>query len=110
MTRLVTQIDYNTRSHKVVMREWHGGKLPGDDIITLIRQAATAGDMDEAFWRGFLAAHLGRSSADAKKPGQVQSAARLLCGFGTTPIWTWAKVNGDPGQFPLGVQTFHRTQ
>jgi len=63
-------------------------RLPDDDIISLICAARDEGDLDEAIWRSFLAAHFGRPSARPR----VESASMLLCGFGTTPKWKWKQV------------------
>jgi hypothetical protein len=69
------------------------------DIIRWMIEAKTYGDLDEALWRGFLAAHFGRGSAEPSKPLQVESAAQLLCGFGDTPRWTWDAVSSRPDVF-----------
>ena len=69
------------------------------DIFRWIIEAKTAGDLDEALWRGFLATHFGRGSADPAKRLQVESAAQLLCGFGDSPRWTWDAVSSQPEVF-----------
>jgi alpha-glutamyl/putrescinyl thymine pyrophosphorylase-like protein len=51
-------------------------------------------DVVEALWRGFLAGHFGRSSAD--NPRKIQSAAKILCAFGACPSWTWDRVSSEP--------------
>lgn len=48
-------------------------------------------EADEALWRGFLAGHFGRGSADDLE--KAQSAGRFLCAFGTRPYWTWTRVS-----------------
>jgi hypothetical protein len=65
------------------------------DIMRLIVEARDAGDLDEAIWRCFLATHFGRPSADLGKDAQLHSAGRLLCAFGTEPVWTWERVSSD---------------
>ena len=65
------------------------------DILRLIAEAQQAGDYDEAIWRGFLAGHFGRASADPLQQIQVESAGLFLCGFGQRPMWTWAHVSTD---------------
>src|SRR5690606_7697365 len=70
-----------------------------DDIIRLIIEARDDGNLDEAMWRSFLAAHLGRTSANANIESQVESAGMLLCGFGSVPKWTWNKVVAQSRQF-----------
>jgi hypothetical protein len=69
------------------------------DIFRWIIEAKTDGNLDEALWRGFLAAHFGRGSADPAKPLQVESAAQLLCGFDDSPRWTWDAVSSRPKVF-----------
>jgi hypothetical protein len=75
------------------------------DIIRLIVEAKTAspGDLDEALWRGFLAGHFGRGSANPSIPLEVESAGQLLCGFSESAspsaIWTWDAVSSDPKVF-----------
>ena len=66
-------------------------RLDRMDILRWIIEARESGDMEEALWRGFLAAHFGRPSVE--HPSQIESAGRLLCGFGTTPVWTWRRVS-----------------
>ena len=44
-------------------------------------------------WRGFLAGHFGRASADS--PDAKQSAAKLLCAFEGHPFWNWARVSSN---------------
>jgi len=68
-----------------------------EDILTHVEQADRNGDADEAVWRAFLAAHFGRASA--KIPGQLASAARLLCGFSDQPQWTWERVSAKKERF-----------
>jgi Alpha-glutamyl/putrescinyl thymine pyrophosphorylase clade 3 len=73
------------------------------DIFRWIAESKAAGDDDEALWRGFLAAHFGRGSANPSKPLEVESAAQLLCGFSQSPnpsaIWTWDAVSSVPEVF-----------
>jgi hypothetical protein len=70
-----------------------------DDILDLVNEALEAGDVDEAVWRAFLAAHFGRMSGNHDVPGQLESAGRLVCGFGGAPDWTWSKVSAAPERF-----------
>ncbi len=70
-----------------------------DDVIGLIQIARDSGDLDEAVWRTFLAAHFGRDSAEPTKPNQLFSALRLLCGFGSSPVWTWQHVSANSPPF-----------
>jgi len=67
-----------------------------EDILTYTEEAIRDGDVDEAVWRAFLAAHFGRTSASTEVPGQLASTARLLCGFGKEPYWVWKKVLAEP--------------
>ena len=69
------------------------------DILRWIAEVQKSDDLDEALWRAFLASHFGRPSADRRKSQEVESAARLLCGFGTTPVWTWNRVSQNPAAF-----------
>lgn len=68
-------------------------KLDPMDILRWIAEAQKAGDLDEALWRAFLSAHFG---ADPRNPREATSAGRLLCAFGTTPLWTWSRVSQNP--------------
>jgi hypothetical protein len=89
--RFVKTLQRAIRNREVVSRAW--AKITGrnDDIIALIRAAQTSGDIDEAIWRCFLAAHFGRPSARGER--QIQSASRFLCAFRRTPFWTWKRVS-----------------
>ena len=69
----------------------------GADILRFIKEAQGAGDVDEALWRAFLAAHFGRPSADT--PGEIKSAGRFLCAFGDKPTWTWTYVSAQGDAF-----------
>lgn len=97
--RFVEFIDRSTRHRKLVKQRWAKNKLKDDDILRLIQIARDDGDLDEAIWRSFLAAHFGRSSANAAIAGQIESAAILLCGFGSEPKWAWNKVVARPKRF-----------
>jgi hypothetical protein len=90
LNRFVEFVVHSVRHREVVLHLWT--RLPESDIISLIVAARDIADLDEAVWRSFLAAHFGRPSASPKTTYQVQSAAMLLCGFGSTPKWTWKKV------------------
>src|SRR6266566_777052 len=65
----------------------------GLDILRFIKQAQRLGNVDEALWRAFLAAHFGRSSVDPEQLDEVESAGRFLCAFGASPSWTWMHVS-----------------
>jgi len=67
------------------------------DILRFIKEAQDAGDVDEALWRAFLAAHFGRPSADT--PNEIKSAGRFLCAFGERPTWTWTYVSAQGSAF-----------
>ena len=71
-------------------------RLDRMDIIRLIADSQRAGDMDEALWRSFLAAHFGRASADRSNSAEKLSAGRFLCAFGADPVWTWRRVSEEP--------------
>ena len=73
--------------------------LSETDILKWLGESQQSGDLDEAFWRAFLAVHFGRPSANAKKDKEIESAGQLLCGFGTTPVWTWCRISEDPATF-----------
>lgn len=98
LTRFVNQLDKCIQHRRIWLRK-RQGHLPPDDIISLIQDAAQAGDLDEAFWRAFIAGHFGRTSANPNKPAQVMSAARLLFGFGSVPYWTWERFRAQPVSF-----------
>ena len=61
-----------------------------DDILWMIKVARDAGEVNEAIWRSFLAAHFGRMSASGDQ--QVKSASRFLCAFRHRPFWNWKRV------------------
>lgn len=94
--RFVECIGDSIKYKKDVRRSWSGQECSDDDIISLIKQARDDGDLDEAVWRAFLAAHFGRSSADPDAPNQTESAGKLLCAFGNEPQWTWDRVSARP--------------
>jgi hypothetical protein len=77
---------------------WSSEDLHPNDIAVLIQAAYKDGDLDEAYWRGFLAAHFGRCTSQIED-GTQDSAGQLLCGFGTEPKWTWQKVRHDETAF-----------
>ena len=78
------------RQHLATSQYWSPS-----DILGWLVAARDAGEADEALWRGFLAAHFGRTSADDTRPAQVASAGQLLCGWGSTPVWTWQRITAD---------------
>ena len=90
--RFIDHLSRSLRQRKAVARLWSNNRRT-NDIIGLIHLARDVGDMDDAIWRCFLAAHFGRASADAD---QAPSAARFLCAFGTEPYWTWQRVCDAP--------------
>ena len=67
--------------------------LTEPDILNLTLAAHDAGDTDEALWRAFLGTYFGEPMGE---PDAAMSAAKVLCGFGSEPEWTWARVWGDP--------------
>jgi hypothetical protein len=87
-TRLIAWLSKSLRQRKAVVYQWSKNRKE-DDIIGLIQLSREAGDLDEAIWRCFLAAHFGRASADE---GQRHSASDFLFGFGGEPYWTWERV------------------
>ena len=93
--RLIDQLSESERRRKAVAYLWSKNRK-ADDIIGLIQVARDSGDMDEAVWRSFLAAHFGRASTE---PPQIHSASQLLCAFGTDPVWTWQRVSSKPLAF-----------
>ena len=97
--RFADFLDRSVRHRKLVQKQWSKNKLKNDDIIRLIQMARDVGDLDEAIWRSFLAAHLGRPSANSAIVDQLESASLLLCGFGLEPRWTWSKVSARPKTF-----------
>jgi len=88
--RFIEQLSRSGRLRKVAARV-SSQIQSDDDIIHLIQDARDQGDLDEAVWRSFLAAHFGRASANDKGV-QKRSASRLLYGFGPNPHWTWQRV------------------
>ncbi len=93
--RLIDQLSESERRRKAVAYLWSKNRK-ADDIIGLIQVARDSGDLDEAVWRSFLAAHFGRASTE---PPQIHSASQLLCAFGTDPVWTWQRVSSKPLAF-----------
>jgi len=87
-SRLIAWLSKSVRQRKVVVYQWSNNRKE-DDVIGLIQLSREAGDLDEAVWRSFLAAHFGRASADE---GQRHTASDFLCGFGGEPYWTWERV------------------
>jgi hypothetical protein len=72
-------------------------RLPETDILFWIQESASRGDVDEALWRGFVAGHFGRTSAEG---GEIfGSSAKFLMGFGRQPHWTWERVSSNPESF-----------
>jgi hypothetical protein len=69
----------------------------GVDILRFIKEAQDAGDVDEALWRAFLAAHFGRPSAGTTD--EIKSAGRFLCAFGERPAWTWTYISAEGAAF-----------
>jgi hypothetical protein len=91
-------------------RWWHRqlarpDQLRAMDILRWTTAAKGAGDLDEAIWRGFLAAHFGRPSVESPNDTQrIDSAGRLLCGFGNKPVWTWDAVSSALPVFETWLQ------
>lgn len=96
LDRFVHHLGRSIRRREVVGRRWSRINLDPTDIAFLIQEARDAGDQEEAIWRAFLAAHFGRDSTDKRPSAGEDSAGRLLCGFGSTPKWTWKVVRADP--------------
>ena len=91
--RFVEAVLRAIRQREVFSKHW-SRITAHDDIIALIHDAQASGDIDEAIWRSFLAAHFGRPSARGDK--QIQSASRFLCAFLKEPFWTWKRVSKHP--------------
>ncbi len=87
---------YSRVKESVAYQHAADGFRAPDDILTLIDQARSKGDLDEAVWRSFLAAHFGRLSANFDQMG---SATRLFFGFGKEPRWTWTAVSANSSRF-----------
>ena len=69
---------------------------PRTDLFDPIRAAAYAkqhGDLDEAFWFVFLAVFFGKPRA-----GGWRLVRDVYGGLGG-PVWTWARLSGNPGAF-----------
>lgn len=92
--RLASLIHYSLESRQRAVQRIVS---PAREILTLIDVAREAGEIDEAVWRAFLGAHFARLSA-SRRDGSAESAARLLCAFGSEPHWTWARVAADRGR------------
>jgi len=91
--RFVEALLRAVRQREVVSKHW--SRITGhDDIIALIHDGQASGDMDEAIWRCFLAAHFGRPSA--RGDNQIQSASRFLCAFRKAPFWMWTRISKHP--------------
>ena len=97
--RFVDCLKQSVRHRELLSRRWSKNRLKDDDIIQLIQVARDAGDLDEAMWRSFLAAHFGRPSANPAVEDQLESASLLLHGFGSEPKWTWNKVSARTKTF-----------
>jgi hypothetical protein len=80
-------------------------QLRAMDILRWTGEAKSTGDVDEAIWRAFLAAHFGRMSVESHDTQRIDSAGRLLCGFGERPIWTWDTTSSDLAGFENWLQT-----
>jgi len=62
--------------------------------MDILRWIDWADDVDEKLWRAFLAGHFGRPSTPNSSSG-AESASRLLCAFGSAPVWTWKRVSSN---------------
>jgi hypothetical protein len=69
-----------------------------NNILGLIQLARDSGDLDEAVWRCFLAAHFGVYVL-CQEEQEIDSALKLLCAFGEEPYWTWKRVRHSSGAF-----------
>jgi hypothetical protein len=96
--RFIEHVQYSVRRRRLAGQVWSRIQ-GGDDIIGLIQMARDSGDLDEAVWRCFFAAHFGRASASPTVGNQIQSASRVLCAFGSEPLWTWRRVSENPNAF-----------
>jgi len=67
------------------------------NIRAFIIHARDSGELDEALWRAFLAAHFGAMSAS--NSAIAGSAGKFLCAFGQAPTWTWENVSSDVPSF-----------
>lgn len=93
MERFVQFLGRSIRQRDVVSRQW--AKITDKrDIVWLIHESLQNRQADEAVWRCFVAAHLGRTSARGQ--AQIESAGRFLCAFLERPFWTWEKVAAAP--------------
>jgi hypothetical protein len=99
---------YHAYQHWVEKLRDPGNWFDRMDIVYWITQAKTDGDIDEALWRAFLATHFGRTSCDFA-PNTSDSAARLLCGFGEEPYWTWHRVSTQLGELRFWIE-MHRAE
>lgn len=93
--RFAECLSQSLQFHEILRRKFRKNQQ-SNDIIGLINIARASGELDEANWRCFLAAHFGRSSAEQK---QFQSASNLLCAFNDRPYWTWNRVTKNPKAF-----------
>ncbi len=84
-------------------------KLERMDILRFIDDAQKSGNQNEAIWRAFLAGHFGRPSCSPASSNEVKSAGQFLCGFSTSPMWTWERVSSKPLDLRNWLSS-HRTQ
>jgi len=94
---LADRVGKSIQKRNVVEKRWSPDRLDQNDIAFLIQSARDNGDINEAYWRAFLAAHFGRCSTRDQK--LADSAGRLICGFESKPFWTWRKVCKDKDAF-----------
>jgi hypothetical protein len=98
LERLAALMEHSQRRRDALHRLWSKERLASakEDILRLILEARDAGNRDEALWRAFVAAHVGRESASKEADGQIESGHRLICAFGSQPRWTWVQLSRDP--------------
>lgn len=85
----ISECESRSKRQKRLLQVAH--RRPNSDILFWISEAYRGKGPDEALWRGFLAGHFGRGSAD--NSDTTQSAARFLCAFGAYPYWTWVRTS-----------------
>jgi hypothetical protein len=85
---LIEHLHKSVRRRRLLIQRWSKNH-DSDDIIGVIKTARDSGDLDEAIWRCFLAAHFG--GVGEAKPNL--SAVKLLCAFDDRPYWTWQRAS-----------------
>jgi hypothetical protein len=77
LARLADQIQKSIRKKAARHRRWAAPEpLADDDILRWVLAAKGEGDLDEALWRAFLAAHFSRMTArEARHAGRAPTYA-----------------------------------